>query len=180
MRILGMIIATSALLAACGETREDAPAGPSAVDANQGEPAAIQAAEASNQSGAPIAEVQAADSSVDRAEPETGGPCSVQDGKALTVASVRAVGTEPFWNASVEGRCVTYSTPEDQKGTRIWTRFTPGPGGGTWTGDLNGARFELRIRPERGCSDGMSDKVYPLAAEIAVGGERRRGCASPA
>ncbi|HEX8307445.1 MAG TPA: hypothetical protein VF645_03395 [Allosphingosinicella sp.] len=106
-------------------------------------------------------------------------PCNVQDGKPVRAAAVRALGTEPFWNARVEGRCVTYSNPEDQKGTRVWTRFTPGPGGGTWSGTLGGGRFELRIRPKRGCSDGMSDKSYPLAAELVVGGERRQGCAEP-
>jgi uncharacterized membrane protein len=106
-------------------------------------------------------------------------PCLLQDGKALTVAAVRALGTEPFWNARVEGRCVTYSHPEDQKGTRIWTRFAPGPGGGAWSGSLGGRRFELRIRPAAGCSDGMSDRRYPLAAELVVGGEQRQGCAEP-
>ncbi|MGZ8308073.1 MAG: hypothetical protein ACXWU6_15995, partial [Allosphingosinicella sp.] len=35
------------------------------------------------------------------------GPCLVQDGKTLSVAAVRAIGTEPFWGARVEGRCVT-------------------------------------------------------------------------
>lgn len=107
------------------------------------------------------------------------GPCLVQDGKTLSVASVRALGTEPFWNARVEGRCVTYSHPEDQKGTRVWTRFTPAPGGGSWSGSLGGRRFELKIRPGPGCSDGMSDRRYPLVAELAVGGERRSGCAEP-
>ena len=107
-------------------------------------------------------------------------PCLVQDGKTLSVAAVRALGTEPFWNARVEGRCVTYSNPEDQKGTRIWTRFAPAPGGGTWSGSLGGGRFELKIRRQSGCSDGMSDRRYPLAAELVVGGERRRGCAEPA
>ncbi len=106
-------------------------------------------------------------------------PCMIQDGRTLIVAPLRALGTEPFWNARVEGRCVTYSHPEDQKGTRVWTRFTPGPGGGTWSGSLRGNPFELRIRPRRGCSDGMSDKRYPLAAELVVGKERSRGCAEP-
>ncbi|HEX8381504.1 MAG TPA: hypothetical protein VF619_13265 [Allosphingosinicella sp.] len=103
--------------------------------------------------------------------------CTVQDGKAVPAPGVRALGTEPFWNAQVEGRCVTYSHPEDQKGTRVWTRFAPGPGGGAWSGTLGGKPFELKVRPQRGCSDGMSDRSYPLAAELVVGGERRLGCA---
>jgi uncharacterized membrane protein len=106
-------------------------------------------------------------------------PCLVQDGKALAVAPVRALGTEPFWNARVEGRCVTYSSPDEPKGTRVWARFTPAPGGGTWSGSLSGRRFELEVAPKPGCSDGMSDKSYPLAAELHVGGKRLKGCAEP-
>jgi uncharacterized membrane protein len=107
------------------------------------------------------------------------GPCLMQDGARLDIAPLRALGTEPFWNARIEGRCVTYSHPEDQDGTRVWTRFTPRPGGGVWAGALGGRRFELRTRAEPGCSDGMSDNRYPIAVELLVGGEQRRGCAQP-
>jgi uncharacterized membrane protein len=111
----------------------------------------------------------------------SGGPCSVQDGKPLKIPSLRAVGTEPFWGARIEGRCVTYSHPDDQKGTRIWARFTAGSrGGGTWAGSLGGRRFELRTRAEPGCSDGMSDRRYPIAVDLIVGGEKRTGCAERA
>jgi uncharacterized membrane protein len=113
-------------------------------------------------------------------KPRGDHPCRVQEGKALDIAALRAVGTEPFWAAAVEGRCVTYSTPEDQKGTRVWARYTPGKGGGgTWAGSLGGQPFELVLSPQPGCSDGMSDRRYPLAASLRVGGERRRGCAHP-
>lgn len=107
------------------------------------------------------------------------GPCMMQDRERLRVAPIRAVGTEPFWGARIEGRCVTYSHPEDQKGSRIWTRFEPSAGGGTWSGALGGRRFELKTRAKPGCSDGMSDRRYPLAVELIVGGERRSGCAEP-
>jgi uncharacterized membrane protein len=107
--------------------------------------------------------------------------CLVQGSERLSTRPLRAVGTEPFWGARIEGRCVTYSHPEDQKGTRIWTRYTAGAkGGGTWSGALGGRRFELRTRAAPGCSDGMSDKRYPLAVELIVGGEKRQGCAEPA
>lgn len=105
--------------------------------------------------------------------------CVTQGEERLRLSPLRAVGTEPFWGARIEGRCVTYNHPEDQKGTRIWTRYTPGPDGGTWSGALGGKRFELRTRSAPGCSDGMSDKRYPFAVELAVGGERRKGCAEP-
>ena len=105
-------------------------------------------------------------------------PCLVQDGERLSVAPLRAVGTEPFWGARIEGRCVTYSHLEDQQGTRVWTKYTPrSGGGGTWRGALYGKSFVLTTRPQPGCSDGMSDNRYPIAVELTVGGEQRRGCA---
>lgn len=110
-------------------------------------------------------------------------PCYQQDGQVLAGAPLRAIGTEPFWAARIEGRCVTYSHPEDQRGTRVWARFSPAGGGdgggGVWRGTLNGSAFELRTRRAPGCSDGMSDNTYPLAADLLVNGERRRGCAEP-
>ncbi|HET9640517.1 MAG TPA: hypothetical protein VFP12_15060 [Allosphingosinicella sp.] len=185
MRILGLIAATSALLAACGERRDDPPA---AAPANQSDAPANQSAAPVSQSDAPVnkSDAPAAEAGGNSAAASvpaastSASPCLVQDGKPVAAPALRAIGTEPFWGADIQGRCVTYSHPEDQKGTRIWTRFTPGPGGGTWSGSLGGRRFELRIRPEAGCSDGMSDRRYPLAAELLVGGERRTGCAAPA
>jgi uncharacterized membrane protein len=106
-------------------------------------------------------------------------PCLVQDGELLRMSPLKAVGTEPFWGARVEGRCVTYSHPDNQKGTRLWTRFTPGPDGGIWVGALGGKRFELRTRTAPGCSDGMSDNRYPIAVTLTVNGEQRKGCAAP-
>lgn len=120
----------------------------------------------------------AARQSADRPTAST-SPCMVQDGERLRISPLRAVGTEPFWGARIEGRCVTYSHPGDQKGTRIWARFASGPDGGIWTGALGGRPFRLVTRSQEGCSDGMSDKRYPFAVELVVGGERRTGCAAP-
>jgi uncharacterized membrane protein len=92
---------------------------------------------------------------------------------------LRAIGTEPFWGARIEGRCVTYSHPDDQQGTRVWTRFSGTAASGTWTGALRGSPFVLRTRPQAGCSDGMSDNRYPIAVTLTVGGEQRSGCAQP-
>ena len=107
------------------------------------------------------------------------GPCLLQDGQRVPANRIKAVGTEPFWAARIEGRCVTYLTPEDQQGTRIWTRFSGTADNGAWVGALDGRRFELITRPEPGCSDGMSDKRYPTAVMLAVRGEQRTGCAEP-
>ena len=105
--------------------------------------------------------------------------CLMQDGEELKITPVKAIGTEPFWGARIEGRCVTYSTPEDQAGTRIWARFNPGPDGGVWIGTFQGKPFRLITRLKPDCSDGMSDRVYPQEVTLTVGGEERRGCAAP-
>jgi uncharacterized membrane protein len=107
------------------------------------------------------------------------GACQMQGTQRLRVAPLRAVGTEPFWGARIEGRCVIYSTPDDQAGTRVWTRYVSARGGGTWSGTLNNKPFVLTTRAALGCSDGMSNRRYPIAVDLRVGSERRRGCAAP-
>jgi uncharacterized membrane protein len=120
-------------------------------------------------------------SSLPPAQAGGAGPCLVQGEEQLANPPLRAVGTEPFWGARIEGRCVTYSHPDDQQGTRVWTRYTPGEGGGgRWSGALGGQLFELVVRPRPGCSDGMSDLRYAFEAELKIGGEQRRGCADHA
>jgi uncharacterized membrane protein len=103
----------------------------------------------------------------------------VQGKERLDPAPLRAVGTEPFWGARIVGRCVTYSHPDDPQGTRVWTRYAETAEGPVWSGALEGRMFELRIKAAPECSDGMSDKIYPMSVELLVGGERRRGCAEP-
>jgi uncharacterized membrane protein len=111
--------------------------------------------------------------------PQPAGACLTQDGKPVAANRIRAIGTEPFWGARIEGRCVTYSHPEDQQGTRVWTKFSGTTSNGSWTGSLGGQPFVLRTRPQAGCSDGMSDNRYPIAVTLTVGGEERTGCALP-
>ncbi|MBA2466703.1 MAG: hypothetical protein H0V46_03760 [Sphingomonas sp.] len=112
-------------------------------------------------------------------KPTPAGACLTQDGKPVPANRLRAIGTEPFWGARIEGRCITYSHPEDQSGTRVWTRFSGTAAGGSWSGSLRGSPFLLKTRPQAGCSDGMSDNRYPIAVTLTVGGEQRTGCAQP-
>jgi uncharacterized membrane protein len=44
---------------------------------------------------------------------------------------------------------------------------------------LGGKPLVLRTRPEPDCSDGMSDRRYPIAVNLTVVGEERVGCAEP-
>jgi uncharacterized membrane protein len=61
----------------------------------------------------------------------------------------------------------------------VWTKFSGTTDNGSWTGSLGGHPFVLRTRPQADCSDGMSDKRYPIAVALTVGGEQRTGCAEP-
>lgn len=174
MRSIGLIIACS-LLATCGGPRSD---NSTAGAEPQKTVAAGDAGDRSDQAEPQPVSQGASES--DEVQAEAASPCLMQGRERLQVAAIRAVGTEPFWAARVEGRCITYSHPENQQGMRVWTRYTAGPDGlAVWTGQLDGKKFEMRVRPEAGCSDGMSDNRYPLAVELLVDGEQRRGCAGP-
>ena len=162
---LTIIAACGALLAGCGDSANG--------------PATQQASENFQRPAETLAEDQAAETKAVAAPSVNVSACLIQDGEELRITPVRAIGTEPFWNAQAEGRCVTYSTPDDPKGTRIWTRFNPGPDGGVWVGAFDGKPFKLITRLRQGCSDGMSDRSYPLDATLTVRGEERRGCATP-
>ena len=169
MRGISLIVAGS-LVAACGGPGTDASSNSEAEVAAQSQPITNGQFEA--QHGPDVANTD------DNMQAESVSPCLMQGADRLQVEPLRAVGTEPFWGARVEGRCVTYSTPENQQGVRIWTRYSSeGNGHGAWAGQLGGKRFEMRVRPEAGCSDGMSDKRYPIAVELTVMGESRKGCA---
>lgn len=152
------------LLSSCGPSQDDAHSS--------------RGATAATTSPAPSA--QPAEDAAEHGPPPPTHPCLLQGRDRLAVKPRRAVGTEPFWGAMIEGRCVLYSTPEDQGGTRIWTRYSEAAGVELWSGMLQGRLFELQIRGRPGCSDGMSDKRYPFAVALKVQGEVRQGCAEPA
>ena len=172
-RLIALAVVALLGLAACGE--HAAPEATNVIDTGANPPGAPTP----DTGGA--GEAGSANSTNADASPPTSAPprpastaaCMMQDGERLTMTPLRAIGTEPFWGARIEGRCVTYSTPEDQAGTRVWTTFNPGPDGGIWSGALGGRQFELRTRPAPppGCSDGMSDNLYPHVGDAA--GARR-------
>ncbi len=175
MRSFGTII-IGCLLASCGSPGPDKAPESNSEAQSQAEPPVGNSSSAHSASS-----VQANSIDTGAATPnEPAHPCRVQGEQRVEVASIHGLGTEPFWSVDVQGRCVTYSTPEDQKGVRVWTRYSGSKdGGGEWVGHLNGKPFRMVARPQAGCSDGMSDKRYPIAVELFVGGEKRLGCAEP-
>lgn len=89
---------------------------------------------------------------------------------------IRLVGTEPFWGGSIADGVLTYSTPENQQGTRVAVSRFAGRGGISFSGESAGAKVDVAVTPAP-CSDGMSDRTYPFSVTLQWGAEQRTGCA---
>jgi uncharacterized membrane protein len=91
---------------------------------------------------------------------------------------LRAMGTEPFWGVEIKPDELVYS------GVDRPAMMMANPGPSLRDGnvviaarDTDGQAFTVTLR-ETECSDGMSDRVYPLEAEILYKGETLKGCAN--
>ena len=95
-----------------------------------------------------------------------------------------ALGNEPFWNVRVTSREILYRDPEHQDGYHFPSVAAVVEGDarvyrarrGIPADDPGPRTLELRIRPGT-CSDGMSDRQYPMAAELEIAGRTLTGCA---
>lgn len=91
---------------------------------------------------------------------------------------VRALGTEPFWSLELNGTDMIYTSPEPGE------LRAPQPAAvvqGTVamfeaaTGDGQPMKVTLTATE---CSDGMSDRTYPLTAIVELGERTLTGCAA--
>ncbi|TCD02101.1 hypothetical protein EYB45_10255 [Erythrobacteraceae bacterium CFH 75059] len=89
--------------------------------------------------------------------------------------TVRMIGTEPFWNASVQGDTLTYTTPDTPAGSTARVRRFAGNNGLSFSGTLDGAALDV-VLTAAPCSDGMSDRRYPFTVTLKLGTEQRAGC----
>lgn len=91
--------------------------------------------------------------------------------------TVHFTGTEPFWGGEVASGTLRFSTPDDIDGRTFPVERFAGNNGLSFAGTLEGKTFDLMVTPGR-CSDGMSDRDYPLVATLKIGGDGvRSGCA---
>ena len=90
--------------------------------------------------------------------------------------TITLAGTEPFWGGTIKGDELTYTTPENQAGETIAVKRFSGNNGLGFSGLRNGETLDLTVTPGA-CSDGMSDRSYPLTATLRLGSEQREGCA---
>ncbi len=104
--------------------------------------------------------------------------------EARTLAGVdldqplRVLGTEPFWAVEITPAGLTYSGVDrpEQKAAN------PGPAlqgtVATWTTETEAKTPLVVTLTATDCSDGMSDRTYPLTARVEIGGETLTGCAA--
>lgn len=111
-------------------------------------------------------------------ESQTGAPGSSPEGYTGIAAdeTIRFTGTEPFWGGDVSGDRLTYRTPENIDGTTISVSRFQGQGGLGYSGELDGAAFDMTITAGA-CSDAMTDRTYPFSVTLKIGDDTRVGCA---
>jgi len=91
---------------------------------------------------------------------------------------LRALGTEPFWGVEITPTAMVY-TGVDRDPERAGN---PGPvvQGTTaiYTAETDDGTTMVVTLIATECSDGMSDRVYPLTAKVEIGKDTRNGCAA--
>ena len=91
---------------------------------------------------------------------------------------IRALGTEPFWSVEFTGTEMVY-TGVDRPEQRA---PQPDPvvqgAAATWEAETaTGTPISVMLAATE-CSDGMSDRTYPLSAIVRIGEETLTGCAA--
>lgn len=117
---------------------------------------------------------QGADEAPAPADP---APAAVLGGVDLN-QPLRAVGTEPFWGLDITPQTLSWSGVDQP----VQTASNPGPA-------VQGTTASYRTETSTGtllvltliateCSDGMSDRTYPLTARVELGEQSFNGCAA--
>jgi uncharacterized membrane protein len=109
--------------------------------------------------------------------PEAPEPAPVLGGVDLA-KPVRALGTEPFWSLELTGTEMVYTAPEPP-GQRA-PQPNPVVQGttATWEAETaDGTALSVTLIATE-CSDGMSDRTYPLTAMVKIGELALTGCAA--
>lgn len=92
---------------------------------------------------------------------------------------LRALGTEPFWSVDISGNGMSFSGADRPTLRAAPARRTMFEDSAVYRG-LTESGVELVVTLEaEDCSDGMSDRTYPLTARVTFGDDiRLSGCAA--
>lgn len=104
-------------------------------------------------------------------------PAPVLAGVDLT-KPVRALGTEPFWSVELTGTEMVYTTPEPPEQRAPQPRAVVQGTTARFEGrTATGTPLSVTLVATE-CSDGMSDRTYPLTAMVKIGETSLNGCAA--
>ena len=88
---------------------------------------------------------------------------------------LNVAGTEPFWSGEIVGTTMTWHSTGRPAGARIAVIRFAGRNGVGFSGTLEAQPFELAAS-QAPCTDGMSQRMYPFAVTVQLGGKVLRGC----
>lgn len=97
--------------------------------------------------------------------------CAPTPPAPVPAASYHAVGTEPFWNLTIDERTAAFTLA----GARPITQPRPAVIVGIAGEIYRTPRIDVNIVHAR-CSDGMSDRTYPDKVQVTVDGRQFSGC----
>jgi len=98
---------------------------------------------------------------------------------AAFAGDLNAQGTEPFWAVEIRAGALTLKRP-DQPDVAVSHGGPKVTGGAAvWSGGEGASAMSVTLT-KAVCSDGMSDRAYPLTADVRIGGETLKGCAAAA
>ncbi len=86
------------------------------------------------------------------------------------------LGTEPFWSGSVHAGTLSWVTPDHLPGERAPATRVARAGALELSATVGGQPLRVTVTRQP-CSDGMSDRRYPLTVTVQHGTEQRQGCA---
>lgn len=91
---------------------------------------------------------------------------------------VRALGTEPFWSLELTGTDMVYTSPEPgELRAPQPTAVVQGTVAMFEAATADGQSMKVTLTATE-CSDGMSDRTYPLTAIVELGERTLTGCAA--
>ncbi|MBD1842534.1 hypothetical protein H6F89_03710 [Cyanobacteria bacterium FACHB-63] len=97
-----------------------------------------------------------------------------------SIESFNVIGTEPFWNVTIDKTGITYKTPDPQNITFPYVAPLSAqgrPADYVRVYPLRGRTSGTLVIRRGACSDGMSDRKYNYTATLVLGNTVRDGCA---
>ncbi len=111
----------------------------------------------------------------------TAGAADAAPGRSINGVNLdqalTAVGTEPFWDLKF-GRGDLFFSVNDAKLRGRFVRPRTTRGKAVWTTRTTGGRPMIVTVTSGPCSDGMSERTYPLTVRVVIGPDRYEGCAA--